>query len=75
MAAAGETLMCAGCMDIVTLIHDETTIADPMVSKVVIEAVRMSFFAAKKVHITDEELGTFLLVLGGSLLVWESNNG
>ena len=63
--------MCAGCMDIVTLIHDESHVPDPMISKVVIESMRMASVMNNKVMISDNDLATFLIILGGTLLVWE----
>jgi hypothetical protein len=72
MEATGETLMCAGCMDIVTLIHDETNVVEPRMAKVVMETMRMASVATNKVVISDDELAVFLIILGGSLLVWES---
>ena len=71
MEASGETLMCAGCMDIVTLIHDENNVPDTHIAKVIIQATQQAVYASRKVHIKEEELATFLIVLGGSLLVWE----
>jgi hypothetical protein len=59
-------------MDIVTLVHDETHVPEPLFAKVIIEAARTAAYANNKVHITDEEMATFLIVLGASLLVWES---
>lgn len=64
--------MCAGCMDIVTLIHDETNVVEPRMAKVVMETMRMASVATNKVVISDDELAVFLIILGGSLLVWES---
>lgn len=63
--------MCAGCMDIVTLIHDETSVPDTHIAKVIIQATQQAVYAARKTFITEEELAAFLIVLGGSLLVWE----
>ena len=65
--------MCAGCMDIVTLIHDETHVPDTHIAKVILQATQQAVYASTKTHITEEQLATFLIVLGGSLLVWEAN--
>ena len=65
--------MCAGCMDIVTLIHDETHVPDTHIAKVILQATQQAVYASTKTHIKEEELATFLIVLGGSLLVWEAN--
>ena len=59
-------------MDIVTLVHDETHVPEPLLAKVIIESVRTAAYANNKVHINDEEMATFLIVLGASLLVWKS---
>lgn len=64
--------MCAACMDIVTLIHDESHVPEPTLSKVVIETMRMASFMSNKIHMSDEEIALFLIILGGSLIVWES---
>jgi hypothetical protein len=68
----GESIMCAGCMEIVTLIHDETTVADPSLSRTVMDSLRHATLVRDKVQITDEQIATFLIILGGSLLVWEA---
>ena len=67
--------MCAGCMDIVSIIHDPNTITDPFLGKSVMESLRQAVFIQKKVHITPEQMGLFFLVLGGELVVWEDTNG
>jgi len=67
--------MCAGCMDIVSIIHDPNTITDPFLGKSVMESLRQAVFIQKKVHIKPEEMGLFFLVLGGELIVWENTNG
>lgn len=71
MEATGEEIMCAGCMDIVTLIHDETHVPDTHIAKVVLQATQQAVYASTKSFIKEQDLATFLIVLGGSLLVWE----
>ena len=63
--------MCTACMDIMTLVHDDTTLPNTMLSKVVLDTLRTAAFNHDKVHITDDQIATFLIVLGSSLLVWE----
>jgi hypothetical protein len=63
--------MCTSCMDIMTLVHDDTTIPNMTLAKVVLDTLRTTAYNHDKVHITDAEMATFLIVLGSSLLVWE----
>jgi hypothetical protein len=62
-------------MDIVTTIHDPSTVTDPFLAKSVMESLRQAIFVQKKIHIKPEEMAVFFLVLGGELLVWEDSNG
>lgn len=63
--------MCTSCMDIMTLVHDEKSVPNPQLSKMILDTVRTMAYSMNKVHITDEELSVFLIMLGSSLLVWE----
>ena len=64
-------MMCASCMDFVSLIHQENTVTDPVIAKPVIKALRLAIYKERGVHLTDEQLAIFFIVLGGELLVWE----
>ena len=64
--------MCVSCMNITTLIHDESATVNPQLSKMILDTVRTMAFSMNKVHISDDELAVFLILLGGSLLVWEN---
>ena len=68
----GERVMCTSCMDMVTLVHDPHSVVDPFISKSIIESARYAAYQKNKVHMSDEELAVFLIVLGGSLLAWET---
>jgi hypothetical protein len=59
-------------MQFVDLIHDETTVVDPTIAKSVIESLRYSSLIHNKVQMNDEQVAVFLILLGGSLLVWEA---
>jgi hypothetical protein len=59
-------------MDFVSLIHDEHHVPDPFLSKSVIESLRQAVFVQQKTHLTDEQVAIFLILLGGTLLVWEA---
>jgi len=63
--------MCTSCMEIMTLVHDEKSVPEPQLSKFVLDTVRTMAYSMNKVHISDEELSVFLIILGSSLLVWE----
>ena len=63
--------MCTNCMDMVTLVHDPYHVVDPFLSKSIIESARYAAYQKDKMHITDDELAVFLIVLGGSLLAWK----
>ena len=71
-APEGESLVCTGCMEMVTLVHDPYNVVDPFISKSIIESARYAAYQKNKLHITDDELATFLIILGGSLLAWEA---
>ena len=58
-------------MDIMTLVHDDTTLPNTRLSKVVLDTLRTAAYDQDKIHITDDQIATFLIVLGSSLLVWE----
>jgi len=65
--------MCTACMDIITLIHDHSVVTDPAIARPVVNTLREVMFARNEIHLSNESMAHFFVVLGGELLVWEED--
>jgi len=59
-------------MDLVDLIHNPNSVTDPIIAKPVIESLRQIILKERGAHLTDDQIATFFIILGGELLVWEN---
>ena len=66
--------MCTACMEITTLIHDTSVAPNPEIGSSVLHLVRSISLSRDKIMMSEEEIAVFLIILGGSLLVWENTN-
>ena len=62
--------MCTGCMDIMSLVHDNEHQAHPRVVQLVKDAINADY-KKRGVELTDNDTGTLLLYIGASLMLKE----
>ena len=62
--------MCSGCMDIMSLVHDQEHEAHPHIVKLVKDAVNADY-KNRGVELTDNDTGSLLLYIGASLMMKE----
>jgi len=60
--------MCTGCMDIMSLVHDDDHEADPRVAEVVKNALKAHYRKYGE-ELSDGDLGVLSLYIGASLVL------
>jgi hypothetical protein len=65
----GEIIMCAGCMEMVTIIHDDSLQVDPQVTTL-LKATLKQYGETTLRPTDDPEMGLLLILVGASMLDW-----
>jgi len=60
--------MCTGCMDIMSLVHDEDHEADPQITEAVKDAIKAHYRKYNE-ELSNEDLGILSLYIGASLVL------
>jgi len=63
--------MCTGCMEITTIIHDESIFVDPKTVDYVKKSMQKHAMGTHRAF-KDGEMGLLLVLIGASLIDWES---
>jgi hypothetical protein len=63
--------MCTGCMDIMSLVHDDDHEADPRVIQVVKDALKLHYRQYGE-ELSDKDIGVLSLYIGAAIVLKES---
>ena len=61
--------MCTGCMEITTLIHDETLAVDSVLNNLLVDTFKTALKDKTEFTLDNNTIGTFFLVLGATLIM------
>lgn len=61
--------MCTGCMEITSLIHDETLQGDSTLNNLLIDTFKKALKDKTEFQLDNNTIGTYFLVLGGTLVM------
>jgi len=71
MEATGETLMCTGCMEMTTIIHDDSIMVDPQTVEHVKNSMK-SYAEIVNKPMDEGMMGLLLILIGARFLDWEN---
>ena len=61
--------MCTGCMEITSLIHDETLAVDSALNNLLIDTFKTALKDKTEFLLDNNTIGTFFLVMGANLVM------
>ena len=61
--------MCTGCMEITSLVHDDTLAVDSAINNLLIDTLKTALKDRGEFKLDNNLMGTFFLVMGATLVM------